>query len=150
MYCGSCSYMCHHGSWIIIDHGSSSMILQICFAITLVTVRSHTSLLNLSGMSYTAQDHWLSRLEFLYCPLVWQGIGKLMITHIFAFIIVSDIDECVTTNGGCSDTCTNNAGSFVCSCLTGYELDTDDLTCIGRFTLQTSLNKLLNGDFYPQ
>ena len=42
-----------------------------------------------------------------------------------------DIDECLSNNGGCSDTCTNIAGGMQCSCPQGFELDDDRLTCRG-------------------
>ena len=35
-------------------------------------------------------------------------------------------------NGGCSDTCTNTHGSYLCSCDQGYELIEDNFTCQGR------------------
>ncbi|XP_016956087.1 uncharacterized protein LOC108028666 isoform X2 [Drosophila biarmipes] len=41
-----------------------------------------------------------------------------------------DIDECLKNNGGCSHRCTNSEGSFKCSCPPGYELDTDEMTCV--------------------
>ena len=40
--------------------------------------------------------------------------------------VYSDIDECATDNGGCTHTCTNTEGSYVCSCKGGYELDDND------------------------
>ena len=45
---------------------------------------------------------------------------------------IVDINECDTDNGGCSQVCTDNDGSFVCSCNTGYELDADGTTCNGK------------------
>ena len=45
---------------------------------------------------------------------------------------VTDIDECDTNNGGCSQTCTNTPGSRVCSCNTGYRLSGDGRTCLGQ------------------
>ncbi|XP_078572291.1 uncharacterized protein LOC144859479 isoform X2 [Branchiostoma floridae x Branchiostoma japonicum] len=44
-------------------------------------------------------------------------------------VTCSDIDECANANGGCEGTCTNNAGSFVCSCGTGLVLNADGLNC---------------------
>ena len=32
----------------------------------------------------------------------------------------SDVNECSNGNGGCYQTCTNNAGSYTCSCGSGY------------------------------
>ena len=43
-----------------------------------------------------------------------------------------DVDDCQTNNGGCNQTCTNTAGSFECSCGTGYTLALDNLDCDGK------------------
>ncbi|KAI8488027.1 hypothetical protein Bbelb_341450 [Branchiostoma belcheri] len=40
-----------------------------------------------------------------------------------------DIDECDTDNGGCAQMCTNNVGSFECSCNAGYVLNADGMSC---------------------
>jgi len=48
----------------------------------------------------------------------------------------TDIDECLVDNGGCSHTCTNTYGSYLCSCYQGYELMEDNMTCQGRDTIQ--------------
>ncbi len=46
------------------------------------------------------------------------------------------MDECVVDTDGCSQTCTNNNGSFLCSCGVGYTLAADDLGCDGNcFTI---------------
>ena len=42
----------------------------------------------------------------------------------------SDINECSTGNGGCDHVCTNSAGSFECSCNSGYNLAADGTTCV--------------------
>jgi len=44
----------------------------------------------------------------------------------------SDIDECETENGGCEQTCTNNDGSFDCSCDAGYTLNGNGFDCDGE------------------
>ena len=51
-------------------------------------------------------------------------------------MICSDVNECNTANGGCNQICTNIIGSFVCSCNTGYELDSDQRTCVSEFKVQ--------------
>ncbi|KAI8493020.1 Troponin I, slow skeletal muscle [Branchiostoma belcheri] len=43
----------------------------------------------------------------------------------------AEIDECETNNGGCAQICTNTIGSFQCSCLDGFGLNTDGFTCDG-------------------
>lgn len=45
---------------------------------------------------------------------------------------VLDIDECLVSNGGCADICTNTPGSYLCSCSEGYELDSDAISCNGK------------------
>jgi len=47
----------------------------------------------------------------------------------------ADINECDTNNGGCSAdaSCTNNMGSFTCTCLPGYT--GDGFTCTGNINI---------------
>ncbi len=49
---------------------------------------------------------------------------------IILYLIVADINECSTNNGGCSQTCTNTQGSFTCSCSSGYQLSGNGLSCV--------------------
>ena len=44
----------------------------------------------------------------------------------------TDINECGTDNEGCAQTCTDTAGSYHCSCDSGYVLDEDGHTCNGE------------------
>ena len=43
----------------------------------------------------------------------------------------SDINECVQELAGCDQNCTNTAGSYYCTCMDGYELESDNHTCTG-------------------
>lgn len=43
----------------------------------------------------------------------------------------SDVNECVTCNGSCSQICSNTIGSYTCSCAAGYMLSVDNRTCLG-------------------
>ena len=45
------------------------------------------------------------------------------------YYIIIDIDECDDDNGGCDHVCTNTAGSYECSCNSGYSLDLDNKGC---------------------
>ena len=47
-------------------------------------------------------------------------------------ILLTDVNECDTNNGGCDHSCTNTQGSFECSCDEGYILDSDDFSCLGE------------------
>ena len=48
------------------------------------------------------------------------------------FLIVTDINECLITNGGCSHTCNNTVGSYYCKCPTGYVLQPNNHDCEGE------------------
>ena len=57
----------------------------------------------------------------------------MQLLMLLCFIVLSgciDINEC--TSSPCDHTCTNTAGSFVCSCDDGYVLDSDGLSCNGE------------------
>ena len=43
----------------------------------------------------------------------------------------TDINECLSSNGGCSQICINSIGSYNCSCQSGYVLLSDNKTCSG-------------------
>ena len=47
-------------------------------------------------------------------------------------MFLSDVDECKDENGGCGHNCSNTVGSYRCSCLSGYTLNTTDNTCKGK------------------
>ena len=60
---------------------------------------------------------------------------KLVLILQFARVsLISDIVECDTFNGGCAHICNNNAGSFFCTCNTGFVLS-GDFGCDGRYFL---------------
>ena len=44
--------------------------------------------------------------------------------------ILKDIDECLDESSACNQLCNNTIGGYNCSCETGYQLDTDEVTCI--------------------
>ena len=44
----------------------------------------------------------------------------------------TDIDECLTNNGGCAQNCTNTIGSYYCSCNKSYVLGSDGHACNGK------------------
>lgn len=43
--------------------------------------------------------------------------------------LLSDINECQLNNGGCQHVCTNNPGSYSCSCPQGYRISSDRKSC---------------------
>ena len=46
----------------------------------------------------------------------------------------SDIDECVSSDGGgCEQNCINLQGSYECSCQQGYALESNGISCDGNY-----------------
>ena len=43
----------------------------------------------------------------------------------------SDINECLTDNGGCQHNCHDSDGNYTCSCSDDYQLNSDRQTCQG-------------------
>ena len=44
-----------------------------------------------------------------------------------------DINECKANNGGCDHICTNTESSYICSCNSGYQIESDEHNCTGIF-----------------
>jgi hypothetical protein len=57
----------------------------------------------------------------------------------------TDVDECATANGGCAQTCTNTAGSYNCSCGSGYTLDANGHGCIAVTSGGVDAGTLIDG-----
>ena len=70
--------------------------------------------------------------------LVNGSIMHITSTHC---VIIIDINECSTNNGGCAQTCTNTVGSFQCTCRSGYTLASNSRGCNGESN--NSMNELL-------
>ena len=47
-------------------------------------------------------------------------------------MLLIDLNECSTNNGGCNQTCVNELGSYHCECIKGYTLDEDGEGCSGK------------------
>ena len=46
-------------------------------------------------------------------------------------LTITDINECLTNNGGCAHNCTNTVGSYYCECPDGYVLQPNNHDCEG-------------------
>lgn len=56
--------------------------------------------------------------------------------NILYFFCASDVDECLTAQGGCSQTCVNLEGSYRCECNeAGYVLAVDQHSCDCKFSV---------------
>ena len=60
-------------------------------------------------------------------------LGKIInaLTMINTTYDGTDINECASHNGGCEHNCQNTIGSYSCSCLTGYLIDSNGYNCTG-------------------
>ena len=47
--------------------------------------------------------------------------------------IIIDINECELSNGGCDQRCTNIPGSYRCTCIAGYNLNSGSRICEGTY-----------------
>ena len=52
-----------------------------------------------------------------------------------------DVNECAISN--CSQICTNTIGSYMCGCYPGYQISSNNRTCVGK--LLTENNQLTYG-----
>ena len=62
--------------------------------------------------------------------LVRSSINELLMIDI-TFDYDTDINECANHNGGCEQKCQNTIGSYSCSCLNGYLMDSNGYNCTG-------------------
>ena len=60
----------------------------------------------------------------------------------------ADVNECDVFNGGCETTCTNNEGSFVCSCAIGFILAANGLDCDGELLITVKHVQFVNNDTF--
>ena len=76
----------------------------------------------------------LTRRLVLVGHLLTPTNNKLCYVHDPIAFLPADTNECATGNGGCAQTCTNTIGSYACSCMIGYTLDTFNHGCNGMST----------------
>ena len=60
--------------------------------------------------------------------------------------LFTDINECASNNGECSQVCLNTEGSYCCDCYPGYGLSPNNHTCNGRCTTFTKV--LIHNGYY--
>ena len=64
------------------------------------------------------------------CALMCTDTCKYLV--LIHFDIALDVKECDIGNGGCSQVCVEEEGSFSCKCKPGYVLQIDNQTCSGE------------------
>ena len=50
---------------------------------------------------------------------------------IHATFVIIDINECSERFSSCNQWCVNTIGSYDCDCYTGFDLKSDNKTCLG-------------------
>lgn len=68
------------------------------------------------------------RIPTCQCKTGYTGDGKTYCVDINE--CKAAVDATALDNGGCDHVCTNTLGSYTCSCKTGFNLGSDQMTCI--------------------
>ena len=55
------------------------------------------------------------------------------------FISESDINECEEQTDRCAQNCINSAGSYSCTCNSGYRLQSNGFSCNGKFKVVSAV-----------
>ena len=95
---------------LIMEDVSSFVTIQLVAITVHATTVTHSMLTNICVMV-----SWYDVFDSLYAPTS-----------------TIDFDECVSGSHGCNQNCTNNDGSYLCYCMTGYHLMDNQRTCTGR------------------
>jgi len=72
---------------------------------------------------------------FLFCNRFDSHLSEAVFNRISLQWLMcdglTDVDECEVRNGGCQQLCSNSAGSYACTCETGFVLGPDSKSCNG-------------------
>ena len=87
------------------------------------------------SIKYTGIEHnlcstYVRTYDVNICK-IWWTFCTYISRHVL-IIFHSDIDECERGTDGCDHNCTNTDGSYYCTCMDGYELESDNHTCAGN------------------
>lgn len=106
----------------LLSRFSSTIVPACCVNICLVYL-----------FGYLKEDKFFNRFVLnLY-------LLKQLVRNFFNFfpcflqsLFLTDLNECATNNGGCNQMCCNTFGGHFCKCRSGFHLDNDQRTCIGK------------------
>ena len=72
------------------------------------------------------------KMNVLYSnPSLHMYVTNIITTYVY--LVLTDLNECAIDNGNCDHKCTDNDGSYECSCNDGYQLHTDERLCLGKY-----------------
>ena len=68
-------------------------------------------------------------IDWILKPTILVLVCLLIFVTVIFCNLYTDIDECIEGTSGCDQICNNTVGSYNCSCMTGYQLSSDDHNC---------------------
>ena len=65
----------------------------------------------------------------------WYAPKHIVFSGVILFLqnLFSDVNECELDLDGCAQNCSNTIGKYYCSCMNGYNLDSDSHSCTGTY-----------------
>ncbi len=72
--------------------------------------------------------------DIALATLVLPVMVSLLVPTCYSVTIfcLADIDECEEGGNDCAQVCSNTMGSYTCGCNLGYQLATDQRSCLGE------------------
>lgn len=88
----------------------------------------NTICVNTVGSSYCGCEKGYQRVRG-----ICQGTYMLVFVSLYYMHGVVDVDECELPNRYCDHYCNNTDGSHTCSCMEGFDLNNDLVSCNGGY-----------------
>lgn len=107
---------------------TSARIMCAIPMLAVTTLKDHTSVVvarDTLEMARNAQVK-IKVLNFAFCTTTF------LCNTFLPNCTPTDVNECETNNGECTQVCTNSDASFSCSCKEGFFLQDDQKTCKGK------------------
>ena len=102
------------------------MSVQLVLTCVITTARTHQALTPAAADLATPSVKMAAPV--LVCICAYSIKTDVSLSHAD---FIADINECFMGTDNCDQNCRNTAGSFVCTCNTGYTLNSDNHTCDG-------------------
>ena len=103
--------------------------MNVLVALTCVIAMQIVSILR--GVTRALATLDIKAMDFLAQVSTYIFQSECINSYIIFYTHVLDINECLSSNGGCHHNCHDSDGSYLCSCNNGYQLNSDGHTCEG-------------------